>query len=207
MRDEDIRDVYYEDLKDKNSIARSSRVAYQTKSSLRNKPTKLNLKRGRPKMLKVNYTEYMPYKKFKELPEDLKKGYFQYIVDKYQVWYTALARMWSGEVSAETIRKRFDELGIVSAVTIGCHPKQENIKRFLADYQKPGIKYRELDETTEEITTPITPAHTVVEHIDGSLIFTSKDRNLLEEDFHEFLQWFEGDDTLTVRVSISREKR
>ena len=207
MIDEEVKEVFYEDLREKNSIARSSRVAYQTRSALNNKQSKIKLQRGRPKMIKINYNEYVPYKKFKELPDDLKLGYFQYIVDYYHVGYSALARMWAGEASKETIRKRFNELGVVSSIPEGCNPKHEDTKRFLADYQKPGIKYRELEEKEPATDTPETSrviSQEVIEHIDGSMVFKSSDRSLLEEDFHKFLEWFEGTDTLSVQIKITR---
>lgn len=208
MRDEEIKEVYYEDLKSRNAMAQSKRMASQTRSSLNNKKENIKLKRGRPKMIKVNYNEYISYKKFKELPEDLKRGYLQYIVDNNKVGYLQVATMWGGEVSKETLRKRFSELGIVRSIPEGCSVKREDKAAFLSKYAKPQ-KVRKVEESAvpeEVLEDPIAGKYQEIhcDHLDGSMTFKSKHRNLLEADFKKLLAMFDGDDTLIVRVTITR---
>lgn len=138
MADREIESLFYGDLKDKSSMVRSSRVSSRTTNAL--KKYGLNPKHKKDKkektVLEINMNKYIPWVKFKELPEDLQEQYLQNIVDKYQVWAGGLAKLWATETSRETVRILMNKLNIVRSLPEGVSTKKENIRKLLEDFEK-----------------------------------------------------------------------
>lgn len=138
MDDREIRQTFFDDLIDKNQMARSSRISAATRSSFK----KYGILKEKYKKNKkgdynvdINMNKYVSWKDFLALPKDLKEQYIQGIVDKYKIGSNGVARLWSGEVSRETVRKLYNTLNIVSPLPVGKRPSLEDANRFLKDFK------------------------------------------------------------------------
>lgn len=138
MDDREIRQTFFDDLIDKNQMARSSRVSAATRSSFK----KYGILKEKYKKNKkgdynvdINMNKYVSWKDFLALPKDLKEQYIQGIVDKYKIGSNGVARLWAEEVSRETVRKLYNTLNIVSPLPVGKRPSLEDANRFLKDFK------------------------------------------------------------------------
>ena len=152
----DCEFVFKQDIRDKKSIGRNAKYMNRTgKGSVRMPSDYLSRKEKRK--LNGPVTSYdmgkpMPYKDFRNMPEDLQRAYLQGLVERFHPSQGAIAELWG--VSQRTVCNQMGHHGL--AVGKGHRAKdfnKEAWEAWIADGVIPEIKIED-DAPVEETLSP-----------------------------------------------------
>lgn len=128
MKDEKY--VFFEDVKEKAIMARSSKKRPRRSGCRLPQYTAKEMREMSGPTYTINLKRRISYTEFKALPESLQKDYVQNIVDKYGVGPSALAELMganAGAVGVYLSKRGF-------SFKRGFQPKKEDLERFREDY-------------------------------------------------------------------------
>ena len=145
---DEIKVVFYEDVKDKTITARGSHNVGRRYNN--NKTyTRKELKQMNGQTYTMNVNEFIPFKEFRKLPDNMQQEYIEALVAKYGVCKTSFAKMWG--VDPSTSWKIFKDFGIES-------PKWDSKKekKFLREMkpknQKESVEVEDVNSEVKENT-------------------------------------------------------
>ena len=98
----------------------------------------------------MNINEFIPFKEFRKLPEDMQKEWIEAQIKKYGVCKTAFAKLW--DVDPSTPWKIFKQFGIKSPTA-----NAKKVKRFLREMKPKAEKQMptlQPPATSDQVTTP-----------------------------------------------------
>lgn len=145
---DEARAIFFEDVKTKSSIARSSYNVNRHYNYNKNY-TRKEIEKLSSETQSVNVNEYIPYDEFKELPTVLQTEYLRSLTDKYHVTCSAFARLWGKDPS--TICKIFRNLGIKSY-----KDGRKNERKFLRDLKPKSKEPEKVAVSSDTVSaTPI----------------------------------------------------
>ncbi len=145
---DEARAVFFEDVKTKSSIARSSHNVNRNYNYNKNY-TRKEIEKLSSETKSVNVNEYISYDEFKNLPVTLQTEYLRNLTDKYHVTCSAFARLWGKDPS--TLCKIFHNLGIKSY-----KDGRKNEHKFLRDLKPKSKEPEKVAVSADTVsTTPI----------------------------------------------------
>lgn len=164
---DEARAVFFEDVKTKSSIARSSHNVNRNYNYNKNY-TRKEIEKLSSETKSVNVNEYISYDEFKNLPATLQTEYLRNLTDKYHVTCSAFARLWGKDPS--TLCKIFRNLGIKSY-----KDGRKNERKFLRDL-KPKKENPKADVPDLSDCVPVTP---LTERKPADVVSVSSEKMLL----------------------------